>query len=114
MIDFACRRFSLEEVIRCGLSLTKADFRILSLFMKEKKSLTSGEIEKSLGLERSTVQRALKKLYEKQILMRSQLNLPSGGYNFYYSVKSKKEIKSLVSSIVGKWVKRVESELGDW
>ncbi|MBS3079594.1 hypothetical protein J4218_05720 [Candidatus Pacearchaeota archaeon] len=36
MIDFACKRFELREVIKCGFGLTKSDLRIMDFLIKNK------------------------------------------------------------------------------
>jgi len=33
-MEFACKNFNLEEVIRCGFNLTKADFLVFEFLMK--------------------------------------------------------------------------------
>jgi len=115
MIDFACKRFSLDEVIRCGLGLTKSDFAIMSLLVRGSNYfLTTVDISKKTGLDLSTVQRSVKKLYERKILVRKQENLKNGGYIFYYKAKSRKEIKDIVLKIVDNWSERVEKELIGW
>ena len=29
MIDFACKRFEIDKIIKCGLNLSKADFKVM-------------------------------------------------------------------------------------
>jgi len=60
------------------------------------------------------VQRALKKLYETGVVIRSQKNLDNGGYIYVYQIKSKKEIHSLIMNVIRKWTKTVELELEQW
>jgi predicted transcriptional regulator len=115
MIDFACKHFSLEEVIRCGLGLSKAEFKIMSNFLSNKKVyFSTQEIAKKLELDLSTVQRAVKKLYLKKVIERRQINIEGGGYLFRYIIKSKAEIKNIMLEIVQNWSKRVETEFDSW
>jgi len=115
MIDFACKKFSLDEVIKCGLSLTKADFNILKYLIKNSTEwFTSETISIQLKLNLTTVQRTLKKLYEKDIVIRNQRNLDKGGYIYSYQIRSKKEINTLIMKIINNWAKIVEHELEDW
>jgi predicted transcriptional regulator len=112
MIDFACKQFNLDEVIKCALGLSKADLKILKHIMKKKEEGTrSEEIAKELKLDLTTVQRGVKKLSDKGVIFRSQENLDSGGYVFVYQIKSKKRINDLIMSIVNNWSNKVENEL---
>ncbi len=115
MIDFACKRFSLEEVIKCGLGLTKADFKVFSFLIKNHDLFfTTSDLSKKTNLDLSTVQRSIKRLYEKNMMTRKQENLKAGGYVFYYRIKSKRDIKQMVLAIVNGWTNRVENEFEEW
>jgi predicted transcriptional regulator len=116
MIDFACKKFELEEVIKCGLGLTKSDYRIFEFFMRNARSKEFGSVEiaRSLSLDVSTVQRALKRLSEKNIILRSQKNLNNGGYVFIYRINERSIIKKIILDVVHNWVKKVEVELERW
>ncbi len=115
MVDFACKEFEIEAVIKCGLNLTKAELQILRYFIQNGQDwLTTELIAEELKLNVSTVQRSVKKLYERKILIRSQNNMDGGGYFFVYMVRSKKDIHALIMDIVNSWVKRVDSELQSW
>ncbi|PIN68291.1 MarR family transcriptional regulator, partial [Candidatus Woesearchaeota archaeon CG11_big_fil_rev_8_21_14_0_20_57_5] len=81
MIDFACKHFELDEIIRCGFGLTKGELRLLySLESTEWQS--AEDLAGTLGLSTSSMQRSLKRLTEKGIVARRQMNLSSGGYQF--------------------------------
>ena len=115
MVDFACKEFEIEAVIKCGLNLTKADLQVLKHFLQfGQEWLKTEEIAAELKLNLSTVQRSVKKLYERNILIRSQNNMDGGGYFFVYKVRSKKDIRKLIMEIVNSWVKRVDTELEAW
>lgn len=114
MIDFACKRFQLDEIIKCSLGLTKSDFKIMQFLIKNRKPFNSGEVAEANKVDVTTAQRALKKLHTKGVLKRSQNNLEGGGYVFYYESVSKNDVRKIISSIVMNWVKRVDSALSDW
>ena len=114
MIDFACKTFKLEDIIKCGLGLTKADVNILKFLINLNKETNSEFISKKLNLDLSTVQRSVKKLSEREIIFRYQTNLDNGGYIFTYKSKSKKVIAKIINEVVSKWHKRVETELNRW
>ncbi|MBU0615616.1 MAG: MarR family transcriptional regulator [Nanoarchaeota archaeon] len=114
MIDFACKSFKLERVIRCGLGLTIADFKVLEFLLKQDKELDTKDIAAGITVNLSTVQRAVKKLAEKELIQRRQENLDDGGYLFYYSIRSKQHIRNMIMQIVNAWVKKVDTELRKW
>ena len=115
MIDFACKRFSLDEVIKCGLGLTKADFKLMKFYLDNMGEwFTTHGLADELKLNLTTIQRSVKRLYEKGVLLRSQENLDSGGYVFLYKIKLKPALKDLMMKIVNNWVKTVEGELNKW
>jgi predicted transcriptional regulator len=110
MIDFACKKFDINEIIKCSLSLTKADYRVLKLIMAHKEEFTSEDIANRLNLNNSTAQRALKKLHEKNIITRTQRNLKHG-YIFKYHIKNRKEVIEEIKKIIREWTEKVNKEL---
>lgn len=115
MIDFACKRFDLNEIIKCSLGLSKADHKLMIYFtQKEEQWLTTVNVAKDLKLNLSTIQRCVKTLYEKEILDRAQENLNGGGYTFIYKIKNKKELRKKIKNIVDNWTKKVDSALEKW
>lgn len=114
-MDFACKEFKVEDVIKCALNLTKADLNTMKCFLNEPdKWVDTDALSKSLKLDISTVQRSVKKLHEKGIVQRSQQNLDGGGYVFIYKIHSKKQIKNLILEIVQSWADRLGQELEQW
>jgi len=113
-MEFACKNFNLEEVIRCSLKLSKSDFKILGLLINNPhKKLDTAFISSKLNLDLSTVQRSLKKMNEQNIVKRSQINLKSGGYFFVYHSDTK-EIKKAVKEIINNWVNKFNFEIERW
>ncbi|WP_048136807.1 TrmB family transcriptional regulator [Methanosarcina horonobensis] len=115
MMDFACKEFKIEDVIKCALNLTKADLNVMRHFLNEpEKWIDTDALSKSLSLDISTVQRSVKKLHEKEILQRSQQNLDGGGYVFIYKIHSKNQIRNVIQKIVQSWADRLGQELEKW
>ena len=114
MIDFACKQFDLRDIIKCSLGLTRSDIQVFDHLLAHKGSRSSEEIAGKLKLDLSTVQRAVKKLHEKGLLVRMQTNLDGGGYVFAYRVQEKRAIRKIILDIVAKWTGRVEQELESW
>ena len=115
MIDFACKEFKIEDVIKCALNLTKADLNVMKYFLNEKEQwVGTDHLSKVLKLVISTIQRSVKKLHEKEILQRSQQNLDGGGYVFKYKVNSRAKIKNIIMTVVNSWADRLGQELEKW
>jgi predicted transcriptional regulator len=115
MINFACKNIELDEVVRCSLNLSNAEFRLISFFVKHPdKNFSTLELSKKLSLDKSTIQRGVKKLHGKGLLFRTQLNQSVGGYLFKYRIKNKSEIKKKILEILESWNSKVRKELRDW
>jgi predicted transcriptional regulator len=115
MIDFACKEFRLNDVIKCALNLTRADMKVMGFFIERPEEWhNTDSAARQTKFDLSTVQRSVKKLHEKGILTKSQNNLDKGGYTYIYMLKSKSEIRELIMAIVYNWVEKVEYELENW
>ena len=115
MIDFACKEFYLDEIIKCSLGITKAEFKLVKLLLDSKREwFTTQELSKELHLDLSTVQRCVKSLSEKNLLLRRQENLSSGGYLFRYQLKKREELRQRIKDTISRWVARVNDELDRW
>ena len=114
-MDFACKEFKVEDVIKCALNLTKADLKVMKYFLNESEQwIDTDSLSKALELDISTIQRSVKKLHEKEILQRSQQNLDGGGYVFIYKIYSRAKIKNIIMNVVNSWADRLGQELEKW
>lgn len=115
MIDFACKKFNVNDVIKCSLGLTKAEFEIFNYMLESKKDeCSSSSMAKIKNLDLSTVQRTLKKLMEKDIAKRRQVNLGNGGYEYFYRINDRKKICDKIILIIHDWSTKVEKEVKQW
>lgn len=115
MIDFACKEFNVEDIIKCALNLTKSDLKVMKYFLNGIDQWVDTEsLSRVLDLDISTVQRSVKKLHEKNILQRSQQNLDGGGYIFRYKTNSRTKIKNIIMNVVNSWAERLGQELDKW
>ncbi|MBS3084964.1 MarR family transcriptional regulator [Candidatus Pacearchaeota archaeon] len=114
MIDFACKKFDLDEVIKCILGLSKSEFHLLKFLSENDKKFTTEELSKNLNLDKSTIQRSIKKLHEKNLVSRSQINQSVGGYVFLYRIKEKENIKKIVKETLDKWVETFKNKITNW
>lgn len=111
MITFSCKKISEKELIRCSFNLNKTDYDLLIFMLKSDRMQTVLEIAKAMGLERTTVQKAMKHLVDKGLVKRAQTNLSGGGYVFSYSPNDKEDIKSRMKDITRRWYKGVEEAI---
>lgn len=110
--NIACRTITIEDVIRCSYSLSKSELRVLKYLMV-KGSSTVLDIAKDLRLERSTVQKILRKLVEKKVVYRKQINLKRG-YKYIYVVKNLSDIKKEILFIIERWYHEARSAVESW
>lgn len=114
MIDFACKEFDLDEVIKCVLGLSKSEFRLLKFLSSQDTKFTTEELSRKLKLDKSTIQRSVKKLHEKDLVTRSQINKTIGGYVFLYKIKNKENIRKIVNETLDNWVMTFKRRLSSW
>lgn len=115
MMNFACKNFRIEEVVRCSLNLTRSEYSIVDFLLKNSdERFTTARLAEEHGLDLSTVQRSVKKLYSQELIRRSQKNLERGGYIFVYRIKNKKELKEKISGIIHSWVGAFDKEIRKW
>ncbi len=115
MIDFACKQFDLNDIIKCGLGLTKAEYKVMEFFISNLgKKLTSNSVSKSIDLNLTTVQKAVKKLSDKKVIIKYQINLDNGGYVYLYVCNLKVKIRSLLKDIINNWAQKVETSIDQW
>ena len=84
------------------------------MFLLKSRGGTSIQIAERMGLDRTTVQKALKGLLDKNLARRAQNNLPGGGYVFLYKIEDKESLKSRLKDIIYGWYKSVEREIEGW
>jgi len=114
MIDFACKKFDLDEVIKCVLGLTKSEFHLLKFLSEHENKFTTEELSKKLNLDKSTIQRSIKKLHEKNLVIRSQINQSVGEYVFLYRIKNKENIRKVVTGTLDNWVETFKKKISVW
>lgn len=114
MIDFGCKRFDIEEVMKCGLGLSRSEFAVLKLLVNTEQQLTTEDIARKMKIHLTTVQRAVKSLSEKKVVEKNQKNLQNGGYVFVYRAMPKTHIRKVLMDSVYGWTHRLEQELKKW
>lgn len=90
-VNFACKTISLDKILKCSFELNNTELDILKYLDNAEKS--AKDISKDLEKDLATVQRNLKSLHEKKLIIRRQYNLDTGSYTFHYKSKPKKYLK---------------------
>ena len=115
MIDFACKRFVIEDIIKCAFGLTRSEMRLFQYLVDHPGEVFSSEdLAKEIKLDLTTVQRGLKKLHEANVLLRSQVNQDGGGYHFTYAIVPPEKLRQEIRGLLQKWLSRVDDALEKW
>ena len=114
IISFACQDIEFADLLRCSFELNKTEYNVMMFLLRTEKWFTATNLARTMDLDRTTVQKAIKKLSEKNIVTRHQENLKKGGYLFHYSIKNKLELKERMKKIVEEWYNKVIFEIDHW
>ncbi len=114
MISFACQDIEFKDLLRCSFQMNKTEYNVMVHLLRTDEAYTAEQIGEQIGLDRTTVQKAIKKLAEKEIVLRLQTNLEKGGYMFIYRIKNKDELKQRMLNIVEKWIDEVKNQISNW
>lgn len=113
-INFACKMVPIEDIIKCSFALSKTDYLVFKVLMSAKEELNIQKIEKKVGKDRTTIQRSIKNLLAQDLIFRRQINLDTGGFMYYYSIKHKEAIKEKIYENFKNWQKKVLEEVDNW
>ena len=115
MLDFACKQFVIDDIIKCSLGLTKAELKVFKYLATHNEDMyTTDSLAKKVLLDLSTVQRAVKKLHDQNVVLRHQENLTGGGYVFSYQIVKHKFLEHTLMTTLSHWLERVKKELKQW
>lgn len=110
-MDFQCKPIDTKDLIKCTFGLNKTELELFLFLSKSNKCETVQAISKHLELDRTTIQKSLKRLLETEIIERKQDNLDNGGYVFFYCIKKKPEIRQKMLTILDEWHKNASAEI---
>lgn len=114
MITFACKEIDLKDLLVCSFSLNKTSYKVLLQLLKETEAVSAEDLAAHVQLDRTTVQKALKALITRNLASRKQMNLDTGGYQYFYKVDNKEELKRKMLGLIGEWTRKVEDEIKKW
>lgn len=113
-LSFACKQIDFKDIIMCSFELNKTEYALLLFLLQQKDSLCASSIGERMSKDRTTVQKAVKKLVDKDVVAKHQVNLDGGGYTFVYTIKNKEHLRSMLLDIVNGWHKNVVSSIKNW
>lgn len=115
MFRFACKKIDLQDIICCSFDLSRSEYLLFQYLLNiNEENLPLKEIAKDMKKDRSSIQKAMKKLVEKKLVIRRQQNLEKGGYIFLYTIAHKDLIKKRLLFIIDKWCNAVKAEINKW
>lgn len=113
-ISFSCKNIDFKELIMCSFNLNKTEYTLLLFLLTQQDSLSATQIGEMTKKDRTTIQKAIKKLFEKELVLKHQVNLESGGYTFVYKVKNRDYLRQTILEIVDVWHKKVVESVNKW
>ena len=93
--------------------MSASEMRVLEASVKAGE-FSAASLAGRLGIDRTTVQKAVGKLLAKGLLKRSQKNREKGGYEFHYSSPPPAELRGRVRAIASEWFAKFGSQLESW
>ncbi len=114
MISFACKPINFEEILTCSFSMNKTEYFLFHFLYEQEDPLCVSTIAEMMKKDRTTIQKAIKSLAEKDIVNKHQVNLNKGGYTFVYSLKDKSFLRKRMQDSVNKWVDAVNNQINKW
>jgi len=72
------------------------------------------DLSKKLNLDRTTLQKILKRFADNELVERFQENLDNGGYIFVYKIKDKAVLKKRINVAIEKWHESAKHAIDKW
>ncbi|MGM5481296.1 MAG: helix-turn-helix domain-containing protein [Nanobdellota archaeon] len=113
-LSFACKNIDFKELVMCSFELNQTEYNLFTFLLSQDEPLCTTTIGEMTRKDRTTIQKAVKKLVSKGLINKHQVNLDSGGYTFVYSIRNKDNIKNTMLDIVNKWYSAVIDQIKEW
>ena len=112
-MEFACKKIDVQDIIACSLGLKKSEYKIFEELLQSD-NVTLKELSKKLSLDRTTLQKVLKRFVDNELVERFQENLDNGGYIFIYQIKDKVILKKRIHTAIDKWYDTAKIAIDKW
>ena len=109
-----CKQVDFDSLVKCSFSLSDSELKIFLELMKCTNPICVVALSKKIKRDRSTIQKVIKTLLKRKLVEKKKINLEDGGYIFYYSPKSKSELKKQMLKLVELWHGNVKKEIMKW
>ena len=113
-ISFSCKQIDFKDLVMCSFALNKTEYNLLLFLIQHDSSMSASKIGHLTGKDRTTIQKAIKKLNEKGLVQKHQINLDTGGYTFVYKVKNRDYLRQTMLEIVNTWYEKVIDTIKQW
>lgn len=111
MINFACKTFSVNQVLKCSFNLNQTELNILKELIK--KESNTNNLSEILKKHKSVIQRGITKLLKNKLITRRQVNLKKG-YEYCYKTISKEELKNKANNYFKQFTETVNRTINEW
>ena len=98
-----------SDLLCCAFGLRNSEFDVYFQLISGPKSVE--QIAEQLKKDRSNIQRVLKKLHSKGLVMRNTRKIQRGGYYFEYSAEDTEVIRSQILAQLEEWYTATKSFL---
>jgi predicted transcriptional regulator len=114
-MEFACKRIDVEDIIACSLGLKKSEYKVFEAMLASRNDrVTLKDLSKKLNLDRTTLQKVIKRFVNNDLVERFQENLDNGGYVFVYKIKDKTVLKKRINAAIDKWYDTARQAIDKW
>ena len=90
-----------SDMLCCAFGLKNSEIDAYFSLIRAPKTVEN--IAADINRDRSTVQRVLKKLHEKGLVIRETCHIDRGGYYFTYKAVSTKEVRNQIMTQLDEW-----------
>ena len=112
-MEFACKKIDVQDIIACSLGLKKSEYKVFEALLQSD-HVSLKELSKKLNLDRTTLQKILKRFVDNDLVQRFQENLDNGGYVFLYKIKGKEILKKRINAALEKWYETAKLSIEKW
>lgn len=112
-MEFACKKIDVQDIIACSLGLKKSEYKVFEV-MLHSDHVSLKDLSKKLNLDRTTLQKILKRFTDNELVERFQENLDNGGYIFAYKIKGKDVLKKRIHAAIEKWHEAAKQSIDKW
>jgi predicted transcriptional regulator len=114
MINFACKVIDFDQILTCAFSMNKTEYSLFLFLDTQSEPLCVNTISEMMKKDRTTIQKAIKSMAQKNLVTKHQVNLEKGGYTFVYALKDKPYLKAQMLKSVNSWTESVINRINKW